>query len=288
MIPAESTLDAALLLANFANQASKEDKKCCLNNNESIQHQTMTSDSKSCISDLTEDAWEHSQSFGRARAVSLCSQDPPINSPFLQGSMVSPCLSSMGRPLTLPNSLSISEIPAQAGSILPPQSIAVLSLSHMDWSKLIPPISPLASPQVSKKLTPFLNLGYSAQSLSSTAKNLCPRGNYDRAPKTKPVKAVLRKKFSWRDYPELEDCLIANREEYLKHSTMNYTHEQRTFNNRLTQKLLDIAKEHGYIFEDFSFVMVRDRIRCYYKSYIQSLKKKGCIVGYSARKAGLI
>jgi len=48
--------------------------------------------------------------------------------------------------------------------------------------------------------------------------------------------------------------------------------------------------EHGYVFDekDFSFVSIRDRIRCYYKSYVQSSKKRGVIIGYAARRAGLL
>lgn len=44
--------------------------------------------------------------------------------------------------------------------------------------------------------------------------------------------------------------------------------------NELTQGLLDLAKEEGYLFEDFTFAAIRDRIRCYYKSYVQATKKK--------------
>lgn len=103
-------------------------------------------------------------------------------------------------------------------------------------------------------------------------------------------KTILRKKFSWKNYPELEAFLIANREEYLRHSTLNYTVQQKQYNNRLTERMLELASENGYVFDDhdFSFVTVRDRIRCYYKSYVQSLKKRGVIIGYAARKAGLV
>jgi len=89
---------------------------------------------------------------------------------------------------------------------------------------------------------------------------------------------------------ELEAFLIANREEYLRHSALNYTVQQKQYNNRLTELLLDLAAEHGYVFDeaDFSFVTVRDRIRCYFKSYVQSAKKRGIIIGYAARKAGLL
>jgi hypothetical protein len=89
---------------------------------------------------------------------------------------------------------------------------------------------------------------------------------------------------------ELEAFLIANREEYLRHSALNYTVQQKQYNNRLTERLLELAAEHGYVFDDteFSFVTVRDRIRCYFKSYVQSAKKRGIIIGYAARKAGLL
>jgi hypothetical protein len=104
------------------------------------------------------------------------------------------------------------------------------------------------------------------------------------------MKKILRKKFSWKNYPELEAFLIANREEYLRHSALNYTVQQKQYNNRLTERLIELAAEHGYVFddEDFSFVTVRDRIRCYFKSYVQSAKKRGVIIGYAARKAGLL
>mmetsp|Transcript_33764 Transcript_33764/g.57034 ORF Transcript_33764/g.57034 Transcript_33764/m.57034 type:complete len:601 (-) Transcript_33764:132-1934(-) len=97
---------------------------------------------------------------------------------------------------------------------------------------------------------------------------------------------ILKKKFSWRNYPELEEFLIANRPEYLRHSALNYTAEQKHFNNRLTEGLLEIAARHNYVFDEscFNFVAVRDRIRCYYKSYVQSSKKRGVVVGYSETK----
>ena len=89
---------------------------------------------------------------------------------------------------------------------------------------------------------------------------------------------------------QLEEFLIANRDEYLRHSTLNYTVQQKQYNNRLTERLLELAADCGYIFDEheFSFVAVRDRIRCYYKSYVQSLKKRGIVIGYAARKAGLV
>lgn len=107
---------------------------------------------------------------------------------------------------------------------------------------------------------------------------------------SKPCRTILRKKFSWKHYPPLESFLIANREEYLRHSTLNYTLQQKKYNNMLTEQMIQLASQHGLVFDrhEFSFVTVRDRIRCYYKSYVQSLKKRGIVCGYAARKAGLI
>jgi len=87
-------------------------------------------------------------------------------------------------------------------------------------------------------------------------------------------------------FSQLEEFLIANRPEYLRHSALNYTAEQKHFNNRLTEGLLEIAARHNYVFDEscFNFVAVRDRIRCYYKSYVQSSKKRGVVVGYSETK----
>jgi hypothetical protein len=84
------------------------------------------------------------------------------------------------------------------------------------------------------------------------------------------------KKFSWKNYPELEEFLIQNREEYLCFSAKNYTIEQRDYNNRLTARLLDHANNNGYssLFETSAFSVVRDRIRSYYKSYVQSFKRR--------------
>lgn len=88
-------------------------------------------------------------------------------------------------------------------------------------------------------------------------------------------KGTLRKKFSWKSFPELETYLVDHRAEYLQFSSsLNYTKAQKIYNNKLTQGLLDLAASVGYTFEGFSFAAVRDRIRCFYKSYVQATKKK--------------
>ena len=76
---------------------------------------------------------------------------------------------------------------------------------------------------------------------------------------------------------QLERFLIANRDEYFRHSALNYTAEQKQYNNWLTERLLEVAARHHYVFDpdEFNFVAVRDRIRCYYKSYVQTARKRG-------------
>jgi hypothetical protein len=89
------------------------------------------------------------------------------------------------------------------------------------------------------------------------------------------VRDVLRKKFSWKSFPELEAYLVDHRFKYLECSNaLNYTKQQKQYNNKLTQGLLDLAAQEGYIFDGFTFAAVRDRIRCFYKSFVQASKKK--------------
>lgn len=89
------------------------------------------------------------------------------------------------------------------------------------------------------------------------------------------VRSILRKKFSWKSFPELEAYLVDHRPKYLECSNaLNYTKAQKFYNNQLTQGLLDLAAKEGYVFEGFTFAAVRDRIRCFYKSFVQATKKK--------------
>jgi len=103
-----------------------------------------------------------------------------------------------------------------------------------------------------------------------------PRAKKKVSPKKQQRQRHTGKKFSWKAYPELEEFLIDNREEYLSFSARNYTIEQRDYNNRLTSRLLEHAEASGYptLFENCAFSAVRDRIRSYYKSYVQSFKRR--------------
>jgi hypothetical protein len=55
-----------------------------------------------------------------------------------------------------------------------------------------------------------------------------------------------------------------------------WTGHQIRFNNNLTQRLLELATQNGYLFDtqDFTFVTVRDRIRSFYNAFV-SQKRKG-------------
>ena len=58
---------------------------------------------------------------------------------------------------------------------------------------------------------------------------------------------------------------------------LNYTIEQKNYNNELTRKVIDYAYSLDIVFckEDFkTFASIRDRIRCFYKSYSVYLRKK--------------
>lgn len=130
------------------------------------------------------------------------------------------------------------------------------------------PVSPSVSPpRVIKKQFVGTSLKGSNNDIAAS---LCGGGS-----QSSSVRAILRKKFSWKSFPELEAYLIEHRPRYLQYSSqLNYTAEQKRYNNSLTQGLLDLAAENGYLFEGFTFAAVRDRIRCYYKSYVQAVKKK--------------
>eukprot|EP00957_Ditylum_brightwellii_P058608 4445404-Ditylum_brightwellii.AAC.1 len=60
--------------------------------------------------------------------------------------------------------------------------------------------------------------------------------------------------------------------------------QQKQYNNCLTECMLELAVDHGYVFNehDFSFVAVCNKIQCYYKTCIQYLKKDGVLIGYAA------
>jgi hypothetical protein len=144
-------------------------------------------------------------------------------------------------------------------------------IDHHDWSNQL--VNPKTSIKKSLTTTSQHPLLCSPKDIIKQCKK--KRESYvGRTTNTGVVRATLRKKFSWKQYPELEGYLLKNQDEYFEYSSRNYTPEQRKYNNGLTRGLLDLAAEEGYVFEDFKFSEIRDRIRCFYKSHSQSAKKK--------------
>eukprot|EP01083_Nonionella_stella_P289678 985805_1 len=75
---------------------------------------------------------------------------------------------------------------------------------------------------------PPSNTTSSSSSSSSHCSALHIQPQTSKSPqRPKRYRTILRKKFSWKHYPALELFLVANRTEYLRHSTLNYTSQQK-------------------------------------------------------------
>jgi len=201
----------------------------------------------SCIDTFFIDPATTPSSEGRGRTVSVESVDIAINA-------IPPILTYIPKVHHVRPSLLLDKINTRENNN------TVEHLDHHDWG---PPV---------KNITPSPSL-ITAEDRSRQSKRK-RESHVGLTTKSGIVRSTLRKKFSWKQYPELEDYLLKNQEEYFEYSSRNYTAEQRKYNNGLTRGLLDLASNEGYVFEEFTFSMVRDRIRCYYKSHSQSAKKK--------------
>lgn len=162
-----------------------------------------------------------------------------------------------------------------------------ISLSSTE-TKNLPLRSPPSSPCIGtsnvppseilvQAFPPIMELIPSSPPITSRKKAKVGKGKIMCVGQTTPhrLKGVLHKKFSWKNFHELEDFLVLHRDEYFQHScNHNYSATQKEYNNALTNELLDLASGLGYTFEEFTFAEIRDRIRCYYKSYLQALKKQ--------------
>eukprot|EP00545_Synedropsis_sp_CCMP1620_P003301 CAMPEP_0119012262 /NCGR_PEP_ID=MMETSP1176-20130426/6181_1 /TAXON_ID=265551 /ORGANISM="Synedropsis recta cf, Strain CCMP1620" /LENGTH=261 /DNA_ID=CAMNT_0006965183 /DNA_START=96 /DNA_END=881 /DNA_ORIENTATION=+ len=169
--------------------------------------------------------------------------------------------------------------PLGACPMLPPFTLAnhiVHTVSPTPRTVILPPfLQPPIMPVIQPTSQPYTMLQH-CKHIAPSPMALPPsnKSKYVGTSTAHKVKGILKRKFSWKNYPDLEGFLIGKREEYLQHSSAyNYTVTQKDFNNKLTTELLKLASSLGYIFDRFSFVQIRDRIRCYYKSYLQSLKK---------------
>ncbi|GAX19592.1 hypothetical protein FisN_19Hh171 [Fistulifera solaris] len=147
--------------------------------------------------------------------------------------------------------------------------------------------TPLASPSSSTSTVHVLDAAELATKIihdSELAKELLLSMALCRTnPRTPPESIpgpghVLEDGFFWSRYPPLEAVLKDNMPEYYRLSIEKcQSCQQQCFNNRLVDEVTATATEQGWEFdpEHFNDVKIlRDRIRCYYKTHIQNAKKR--------------
>ena len=120
----------------------------------------------------------------------------------------------------------------------------------------------IASPEVAKNL--LLNLALI---------RINPRA----APTLWPKRGtVIQEGFFWGSYPPLEYVLREHMTEYYELSTTKcQSRDQQEFNNDLVIKIRAEAKKREWKFAPvFTDKILRDRIRCFFKTHIQNAKKR--------------
>jgi hypothetical protein len=89
---------------------------------------------------------------------------------------------------------------------------------------------------------------------------------------------VLSTGFIWAHYPPLENILKQHMEEYYTFSLLESRLKQQTaFNNSLVTIIRQAVTDLGWSLDStvfFSDTILRDRIRCYYKTHIQNARKR--------------
>ena len=93
-----------------------------------------------------------------------------------------------------------------------------------------------------------------------------------------PPGHVLPDKFIWSHYPPLEQVLKNYMEQYYEHSiNACQSAEQQQFNQSLVDYVHEAATARDWHFDPKRYrggKLLRDRIRCYYKTHIQNAKKR--------------
>jgi hypothetical protein len=82
--------------------------------------------------------------------------------------------------------------------------------------------------------------------------------------------------FFWRDYPPLEEVLHRNMADYFDVSAgQRQSKLQQSFTRHLLNKVREVADVNGWTFSGaLGEKVLRDRIRCFYKTHLQNAKKR--------------
>lgn len=90
------------------------------------------------------------------------------------------------------------------------------------------------------------------------------------------VSRVISEGFFWREYPACEQVLYNHMHKYYEISAIQKNYKvQQYFNNVLVEEVRQAALDSGFTVDpEFCDKMLRDRIRCFYKTHLQNAKKR--------------
>ena len=105
------------------------------------------------------------------------------------------------------------------------------------------------------------------------AKNDCFARNFQPRDSLEPAKHEITN-LAWRQYPPLQYLLMKNKDMFFKNVLSNErSHDRIRFNKELTEKVKRKAEEHGWLTLQ-SDTVIRNKIRCFYKTLTQNAKKR--------------
>lgn len=95
-------------------------------------------------------------------------------------------------------------------------------------------------------------------------------------PPKREVSRIIKEGFFWREYPACEQVLYNHMHKYYEISAIQKNYKvQQYFNNVLVEEVRKAAKDSGFTVDpEFCDKMLRDRIRCFYKTHLQNAKKR--------------
>ena len=95
-------------------------------------------------------------------------------------------------------------------------------------------------------------------------------------PPKREVSRIIKEGFFWREYPACEQILYNHMDRYYEISAIQKNYKvQQYFNNVLVEEVRKAAHDSGFTVDpEFCDKMLRDRIRCFYKTHLQNAKKR--------------